>query len=276
MITTAQGELIIDLVRRHGRMLRGESFKTLRFLNALVRAREADVPEGFLLPFGVALHKTIDGTRFDAATLPPSVGALFAAGRRWRTKNLAALDAFAEDLRVNFQAKTEDAILAGDGAALSGLYEDPGAFPGAHWAALLPDGTYAASSRKRKLALPADDWSEKIRFGKNTWRKPRPDLVVTLLAAHLGNPSAPPMPSMWPHLGLALLAWKDRLSVRAILEFARALDVVEDVRRGLAITAHIFPELEAWANVDELSIPGWEQKLAIPLAARRLMAGDRD
>ncbi len=127
MITTLQGEIIVELVRKHGKMLRGESFKTLRHINALVRAREANVPENFLLPFS---------------------------------------------------------------AALSGLYEDPGAFPGSHWAALLRDGTYASDRSRRMLGLPADDWSEKIRFGNASWRKPKPALLITLLAAYVGVLSA--------------------------------------------------------------------------------------
>jgi hypothetical protein len=174
MITTLKGEIIVELVRKHGKMLRGESFKTLRHINALVRAREANVPENSLLPFSSALHKAIGATRFDKSVLPSAVGPLFLSNRRCSVQNLAALDQFAADMREQFHGKAENAVLAGDGAALSGLYEDPGAFPGSHWAALLRDGTYASDRRRRMLGLPTDDWSEKIRFGNASWRKPKP------------------------------------------------------------------------------------------------------
>jgi hypothetical protein len=276
MITTAQVELVVDLIRKHGRMLRRESFKTLRQINALIRAREANVPESFLLPFSGALQKTIETTRFDKSALPSAVGSLFMSNRRWSDANLAALDRFGIYVCDQCGGKTESTVLAGDGGALSALYQDSGAFPATYWAALLRDGTYAAESRKRMLGFPEDDWSEQIQFGKTSWRKPKPALLITLLAAHLGNPTAPPTPPIWPHLGLALLAWNDRIAVQDILKFAGKLDVLEDVQRGLAISAHIFPELAEWTNLNELWIPGWEKKFAIPLAARRLMMGERE
>ena len=46
MITTLQGEIIVELVRKHGKMLRGESFKTLRHINALDQFA-ADMREQF-------------------------------------------------------------------------------------------------------------------------------------------------------------------------------------------------------------------------------------
>lgn len=276
MITAVQGDIIVGLVRRHAEMLRGRSFKTLRQLNALIRGREANIPDSFLLPFSAALKKVVESGSFDKAMLPASVGALFRINAKFEAANLASLDKFASDVRSKFGGKTEDAVLAGDAAALAGLYEDMGAFGASHWAALLDDGTYAAQSRPRRIGLPQEDWSEPVKIGKNLWRRPRPPLLITLLAAHLGNPSAPPTPSIWPHLALSLLVWNDQVPVQSILEFAGALDLAEDVQRGLAITAHVFPELREWAGVDELSIPGWEKKLAIPIAARRLMMGERD
>jgi len=276
VITAVQGEIIVGLVRRHGRMLRGESLKTLRQINALVRGREANIPDSFLLPFSAALKKVVESGSFDKSTLPASVGALFRINTRCEAANLASLDKFASNVRSKFGGKTEDAVLAGDAAALSGLYEDMGAFGASHWAALLDDATYAADSRHRRLGFPQEDWSEPVKIGDNLWRKPKPPLMITLLAAHLGNPGAPPTPSIWPHLALSLLVWNDRIPLQSILEFAGSLDLAEDVNRGLAITAHVFPELQEWADVDELSIPGWEKKLAIPIAARRIMLGERD
>ena len=276
MITTEQGKIVAGLIRKNARILRGESFKTLRLINSLIRAREANVPEQFLLPFSFGLRKAIAATRFDKSVLPQAVGSLFIKNRHCTAANLAAMEDFAARIRNEFACETENAVLAADGAALSGLYQDLGAFPGAHWTALLRDGTYANGSNRRMLGMPEDDWSEKTQFGKTFWRKPKPALLVTLLAAHVGSAAAHPTPPMWPHMGLALLAWKESVGVKEILAIGSKLDLLEDVERGLAIAAHIFPELASWVNVDELLIPGWEKKFAIPLAARRLMVGERE
>jgi serine/threonine protein phosphatase PrpC len=45
----------------------------------------------------------------------------------------------------------------------------------------------------------------------------------------------------------------------------------EDVERGLAIIAHLFPEFEPWLKEIHFTIPLWERTLAVPLAARKLV-----
>jgi hypothetical protein len=189
---------------------------------------------------------------------------------------MAKLDQFGERLSKEFQSQTHDAVLAGHGAALAGLYGDIGAFPVAEWAALLNDGTYANGGRPKSMRPPVDEWSERVEFGSTTWRRARPELLITLMARHVGDAGASPMPPVWPHLGTALLLWQDSIGADQILRLGAQLDQLDEVERGLAIIAHIFPELNQWVKAQKLSIPGWERKYAVPIAARRIMAGGRD
>ncbi|MBN2338808.1 MAG: hypothetical protein JXP48_09735 [Acidobacteria bacterium] len=271
-----QVTIVLELVRRHARVLRGEPYPLLRRLKALIRAREAGVPERYLLPFASAVHRLLDGSKFDPEAVPAAVGSLFRANRLAEKSNLAELAHLAGTLRASLKVESRDAILTGDGAALVGLYRDPGAFPGAHWGALLPDGTHLSDHEQVRLAPPAEAWSEAALSGDIPWRTPLPGLLVALLAAHLGNPKAPPTPSLWPHLGLGLLLWRDQVKVKSVLDLGLDLGRGEEVEHGLAIAAHVFPELGSWTDSDKLRIPSWEKKFAIPLAARRLLQGERD
>ncbi len=276
MLNTTQSRIVTDLVRKKARMLGGEKLKVLRLMNNLVTAGEALVPEPYLLPFSSSLSRLLEESHFDETSLPPAVGALLNKNRRCRAENLARLERFADRIRREFQAAAHDAVLAGDGAALASLYNDIGAFPIAEWAAVLRDGTYANGGKPKSMAPPAEEWSDLVRIGTTSWRRPKPGLLITLLARHVGDPAVSPMPPVWPHLGAALLLWKDRIPASQILKFGAQLDQLDEVERGLAIIAHIFPELNEWLNARTLSIPKWERKYAVPIAARRIMIGGRD
>jgi len=275
MVTSVQVEHISDLVRRHARVLRGEDYPLLRRIKALVRAREANVPERFLLPFSSALHRLIDASKFDPAAIPVSVGSLFLANRRCLERNLAQLEGMAALVRGE-GAAPESSVLTGDWGALAGVYGDPGAFLATHWGLLLPGGAYLTEKTREELPPPEEEWSERVELGRSVWRRPKPPFLLALLAAHLGNPQASPTPSLWPHLGLGLLLWRDTVRVGEVLDLGMRLNLLENVEHGLAIATHVFPELRTWGDSDQLRIPSWEKKFAIPLAARRLMQGERD
>ena len=70
-------------------------------------------------------------------------------------------------------------------------------------------------------------------------------LAVTL-AGRVGNPRVSPVPPLWPLLALLLLAWPDRLSAERVMERAASLGMENEVERGLAIVAYLFPELQEW------------------------------
>ena len=276
MINTAQGEIVVGLVRKKARILRGERLKPLRLMNSLVWAGEALVPEQYLLPFSSSLGRVIEESHFDQASLPPAIGSLLKINERCRKDNSARLKRFAGRLEEEFHSPTQDAVLAGEGAALAAIYSDLGAFPVTEWAALLRDGTYANGSHPLEMAPPAEDWSDSVRFGETDWRRPKPALLIALLARHIGDPGMSPMPPVWPHLGTALLLWREKIGMDEVLRIGAKLRQRGHVERALAIIAHIFPELQGWVDTHKLSIPRWERKYAVPIAARRIVIGGRD
>ena len=81
---------------------------------------------------------------------------------------------------------------------------------------------------------------------------------------------------MWTHLGLAILLHRDQINAMDVLKLGSELGERKDVDHGLAIAAHIFPELADWVKADTLDMPRWERKYAVPLAARRLIMGERE
>src|SRR2546426_4131010 len=89
-------------------------------------------------------------------------------------------------------------------------------------------------------------------------------LAVTL-AGRVGNPRVSPMPPLWPLLALLLLTWRETLSAEQVMLRAAELGAEDEVHRGLALIAYLFPELEAWLDAVPLRTPLWERTLAVPL-----------
>jgi len=56
------------------------------------------------------------------------------------------------------------------------------------------------------------------------------------------------------------------------MERAAWLGMENEVERGLAIVAYLFPELHEWTADVPFRMPQWERTLAVPLAARKLVA----
>jgi hypothetical protein len=276
MLNAVQGQIVVGLVRKKARILRGEKFKPLRLMHSLIWAGEALVPEQYLLPFSSSLTRVIQESHFDRASLPPAVGSLLNINERCRKDNFARLQRFAGRIEKEFSSPTRDAVLAGEGGALAVIYGDLGAFPVTEWAALLRDGRYANGSHPIDMAPPAEDWSDAIPFGQIRWRRPKPTLLIALLARHIGDPGMSPMPPVWPHLGAALFLWREKIGMDEVLRLSNDLRQRGDVERGLAIIAQIFPELQEWVDNTKLSIPRRERKYAVPIAARRIVIGGRD
>ena len=276
VLSVDQVEIVKNLIRRNARIEKQERFKALRFINRLVWAIEASIPDEFLMPFSSSLRQAIDWNSFDESTLPPGPASLFNKINRCSDQNLQSLDSFREKIMEEYNAASQDTVLAGEGAALAGLYHDPGAFPTVHWEGLMENGLCANGEKPRKYGSPLKSWSEPVQFGHSQWRKPKPALLITLLASSVGDPSSPLMPPIWTHLGLALLLYKDNLSIDEILDIGTRLEQRDEVERGIAIAAHLFSELDEWVDFRRLSIPKWERKFAIPIAARRITIGERD
>jgi hypothetical protein len=270
MLSTKQGEIIVGLVRRHAQALRLEPVSTRRLVSNLIQAEEALVPERFLMPVGACLQGIAKNANIEESALPLYVRYLFNETRRCSAENIEALKRFGKSIFARYGAATEDAVLAGDVAALATLYENAGAFPAQDFEALLKNGTCANGEMPKLMRPPAEEWSTKVRMGATEWRKPKPALLIALFARHVGDPVTPPMPPMWPHLGLALLSWKDRIAVKEVIEISEKLGRRQEVECGIVIAGCIFPEIQEWVYAGELKMPRWE-KLAARIAARRLV-----
>ncbi len=276
MLNSKQREIIVGLIRKHAQALHQGQVSTRRLVSNLIQAEEALVPERFLMPVVTCLQGIVKYANIEESALPLFVRYLFSETLRCSAENLEELNSFGESIFDRYGAATEDAVLAGDVAALAALYENTGAFPAGDFEALLKNGTCANGAKPKLMKSPADEWSTKVRMGNTEWRKPKPALMIALFARHVGDPVTPPMPPVWPHLGLALLIWKDRIPVKEVLGIAEKLGRREEVECGMVIAACIFPEIREWVDAGALKMPGWERKLAAPIAARRLVLGAAD
>jgi hypothetical protein len=277
MLQPFECKVAVDLVRRTARAMRHpESASALRMMNACLRAQWGGVTGNFLLPFGSQLQEVLKARRFDQRMLPGAIEALLEKNRLCAARNLQQLEAFGERIRSEAGLRTDQALLAGEAAALIALYRDPGAFLVGEWMALLTDGTCLNGTRPKHFQPPPLNWASPVEFGGQTWLIPAPALLVAMLAVHVGDPANSPDPPVWLHLGLAILVWKETVSARAVAELGEVLGHGDQVDRGLAIIAHLFPELLDWVGAESGRIPNWEKKLAIPLAARRIVMGVRE
>jgi hypothetical protein len=275
MLRKEQGKIIVGLIRNHAQALRREGVSARRLVGNLMQAEEAMVPERFLMPVGTCLQGMLNGSNISESALPLFVRLLFNETRRYGEENLEALGSFGNSIFERYGALTEDAVLAGDVAALATLYENPGAFPAGDFEALLKNGTCANGETPKMMKPPAVEWSVKVRMGKVEWLKPKPALLIALLARHVGDPTTPPFPPAWPHLGLAMLLWKERISAKEVIGISEKLGRREEVEAGLVIEACIFREMREWVEQGELKMPGWE-RLAARIAARRIILSNYD
>src|SRR6185503_14113531 len=115
--------------------------------------------------------------------------------------------------------------------------------------------------------------SRRWNDGTQTWRVPRRELMVTLLAARLGDALAHPDPPLWHHLALLLLLWPANEGRELALEHAARLGLLAQVGRGLAVVGHLFPELQSWAGAGrgQIQLSLLARSVAVPLAARALV-----
>src|SRR6266516_6151320 len=95
--------------------------------------------------------------------------------------------------------------------------------------------------------------------------------LAVILAGRVGNPRVSPAPPLWPLLAIVLLGWRDTLTAKQVMKRAADVGAEDHVHRGLAIVAHLFPELQGWLASVPLGIPRWERTVAVPLAAHKLV-----
>ncbi len=277
---------LLELVRWMGRGLRGDPAAPLRLLEACSACREVGVPVEHV-GLGLAVFRRVT-SRFG---MDPAHGfASFLDEGRWleevARENEALLEALASRLRGGLREEGPP-VLMGDFVSLLGLYGDVGAHPVriAHVAVLAGEEGVESVVNALAVAAPRDvrvaragrlarylALTSGVEAGGERWRVPRGALLGVLLAARLGDPEANPVVPVWIHLTAYLKAVRETLDARALLELADGLGVRERASRGLATCLALFPEISRYVPWELLGVPAVERRVAIPVAARKLLA----
>ncbi|MFN7974906.1 MAG: hypothetical protein U0166_21570 [Acidobacteriota bacterium] len=188
----------------------------------------------------------------------------------------------------SWNAPPEQTVLLGDAAILARLYEDFGAYAGTHWLAGIPgdapgstvgqwlgDGEEAGPPRLVALGARTEPLlrrSTLMTIAGHRWRVPTEELLLVLMATKVGNPLSNPSASIWPHLAIAIKGWQKRVRAEAVLALALDLGIDTDVRAGLMICRHLFPEVSKWVNERTIGVSSTARLMSLPLTARRLFS----
>lgn len=269
-----------EVVRAAARAAEGESATAVGLDRLCAQARQRGVPERLLRPSLVIAARS-----WSDETLPLTLSRQLAVSDGTEVFNVRLLAMLAERVGLAGES-TSDALLLGDAGLLAGLYGSLGAFPlRLPLAATLSatdgggDGPLYLRGRGGVLGVvPLGPLAELVRHnsrrwndGTQSWRVPRRELMLTLLAARLGDPLAHPDPPLWHHLALLLLLWPENEGRGLVLEHAARLGLLAQVGRGLAVLGHLFPELQGWAGGGQIQLSLLARSLAVPLAARALV-----
>jgi hypothetical protein len=269
-----------EVVRAAARAAEGESTVSIGLDRLCATARMRGVPERLLRPFLV-----IAARHWSDETLPLTLSRQLVVGDGTAESNRRLLDMLAERVGLSGES-TSDALLLGDAALLAGLYGTLGAFPLRLPLAATASAVDAGAGLPLYLharggmlgVLPLDALGELVRNnsrrwndGTQTWRVPRRELMLTLLAARLGDPMAHPDPPLGHPLALLLMLWPEAEGRDLVLEHAARLGLLAQVGRGLAVVGHLFPELQGWPGSGRIQLSLLARSLAVPLAARALV-----
>ncbi len=272
-----------DVVRAAARAAEGEPPAALGLDRLCAAARQRGVAERLLRPSLVIAARS-----WSDETLPLTLSRQLAMSEGTATYNARLLALLAERVGLSGESSS-DALLLGDAGLLAGLYGSLGAFPLRLPLAATASATDAGNgglplhlrARGGVLGvLPLGQLADLVRHnsrrwndGTQTWRVPRRELMLTLLAARLGDPMAHPDPPLWHHLALLLLLWPEHEGRELVLEHAARLGLLSQVGRGLAVLGHLFPELQGWAGAGrgQIQLSLLARSLGVPLAARALV-----
>lgn len=277
------------LIRLAGAGLRGDVEVAEPLFEATKRCHAVSLPDYFRLA-GMAVYRQLacPGLCNEGASCPWRVTC--DTIEELRVTNTGALGRVVEYLQEEKLVNGEPPMLLGDMAVLLGLYRELGAYRGTLWVLGVPgydDGGEHRSAavlavsaspsevrigRRGRLRNFVADHTVEAQVAGSVWRVPVEELLVTLLAARVGEPESTPLPPVWAHLALALAARGDTIDFGSVLAMAEELELSECVHRGLAVVGSMMPELRTWIPMDALEIPAWERWLAVPISARRLMS----
>lgn len=271
------------IVRYAARCRRRSHDAVPRLLDACEQSLAAGLEDHALLPGLVVLRQTSKAFGFPESSIPPELQALLANAETLAVEQSRQLRRMADHL-VEVHEVTSRSLLLGDAALLVALYEHLGAFPASQWIAgvakVQPLRSAGEAVRHPHAGIELVSLDDMPAVGDHAvlrevdamrWIVPEPRLLATFLCARVGDSMAHPFPPVWHHLGFALKSWQDELEPGDVLELADRLQLTPAVHRGLAVMLHLFPELERWLPKERLHISRLERRLAIPLAARKLV-----
>jgi len=278
---------LLELVRWMGRGLRGDGSSPLRLADLAATCAELEVPVEYVTAGLAVLRRVSAELGFDTGSLGGSLPAAAAYFEELEEVNATKLAEIA-GLVAGLEPQPEPPLLLGDLASLLEIFGSLGAHPVRVVTVGLATAPSEEESVTRRLmtALPFEvsvaplgrlrglggRYTRTDAAAGARLRVPTGELMVVLLAARLGDPAANPASPTWMQLAVALKAWRDTLDMEAVLDLARELDLEGRVHHGLAIVQAILPELDHTIPVKELKVPAVERRVAVPIAARRVVA----
>lgn len=278
---------LLELVRWMGRGLRGDGSSPLRLMELCMTCVDLGVPMEHVSAGLAVLERVAGEFGFGTDTLGATLPSAMAYRRELEETNRGRLAAVAEVAR-ELGPQERPPLLLGDFSSLLEVFGSLGAHPsrvvilgvagsGGREESVTRRLMSAAPSEvsvapEGRLAGVAGRYSRVESLGDADFRLPTGPLLVVLLAARLGDPMANPASPAWLQLAVALKAWRDGLDIGEVLALAGEVGLEGPVHHGLAIVSSIFPEFGRLVPVKELNLSAMERRVAVPLAARKVVA----
>jgi hypothetical protein len=284
-MSSEQTRAVVDLARALARSIERRD-RHLPLIEACQRCIRASDPDDFSRA-AIAVAAGHLGDEAARQYLPGKLGDLLASCSGIAEANRATLGRLHAALADRVVEGAEAPILLGDAATLLGLYGTLGAFrialleaavtrqvgielvgelglllrsvPGEGAIAFLPT-----------LSTVLPKLLKTTRVDEVDWRVPTGELLAMLLAARMGDNEAAPVPLLWFHLAVQLLALRD-FDPGPAVEAAEELGVGPAVRRGLALMTRVLPELTVQVPMAQLDLARWELLLSTPVVSRKVV-----
>ncbi len=270
--------------------MRGHYDGVVGLEHSLIVAGRAGVPEEFRAGALEVLRTAAHKHGFKNLTNERELAALASFEEGAEARALEGL----RQLRARVEQRggaTEDVLLLGDAATSLTIYGSLGAVEHRLGLAVaLSDGDAGGAPPRFQTLLVAPPLElHLLAAGSDSallrrqsrqavvdgvpWRLPSEALQLAVLAGRVGSPEADPAVPAWVYLAAGLKARREASSLIAEMRVvSRELDIEQQVRDGLTVLLHIFPELRRHVSEESSGAYTWERRLTVPLAARRLVA----
>jgi hypothetical protein len=279
---------LVELLRWQGRGLRGSFDSARGLVEACYGAIEVGIEPSLIAPALEILTRYSEEHGFSTSIVTADLATVVSYQDQAEEKNRARLGRAISELNSRGLAPSEGLFL-GDCAVLIGVYGGLRAFEAQLWTLGVPgvpeSGVLTATDESLPspesgirigglgvLAEKMERTTHTVDVDGNRIRVPDLPLLITLLAARVGNPQANPTNPTWAHLAVAVKSCGRSFDVDIVSSTARDLEVLPMAHRGLAIARTLFPELGRVIPWSRLDLPTWEKTIALRLAAKRLIS----